>query len=182
VTTEQQPAEGRQVSATASDPQARIPRKRKKAPPKAARKAIRGDATARVWALRRKGLTFQEIEDTTAKQGDRIPRATAADLFKAELKRLADETRADVEAYKAEALAKLEAAQKGLGAKVAKGDHRAATAYARLQDQINKIRGVYAPIQVEDVSQRFRALSDEQMLAELQRGAQALGFAIVPAG
>lgn len=170
------------VSATQSDAQPRTAKRRGKPSKKAARKAIRADATARVWALRRKGLTFRDIEAETEKQGERISRSTAADLYRAELKALAADTRADVEAYRAESIAKAEAVQRHLFAKVQKGDARAANAYARVQDQINKIRGVYAPLKVEVDDKRFKRLSDEELETEIRQAAAHLGFSLVPAG
>lgn len=169
----------RRVSAT-RDPQAEIAQPRRSR--KAAQKAARPEWTATVWKLRRQGLGFQAIEDLTREAGDCISRATACRLYHAELTRFAAETKTDVDTLRAQQGGRIEHAISVLVPQMQAGDTRAASALAKFTDQYAKLFGLYAPLKVDLKDERFRALTDDALHTELQRGASALGYTLVPAG
>lgn len=149
---------------------------------KAAQQAVSAKMAARVAELRCQGYNFRRIEEITEAEGERIPRATACDLWRRELAKLKEETKGSVEDYRDESIAKLQDVQATVRLQIAIGDMRAAAVFVKAEEQINKLRGTFAPVKLDLKDERFRALTDDALHTELQRGASALGYTLVPAG
>ena len=117
---------------------------------RSAAKIARAQRAQRLVSLRTQGLPYRAIAETWEKEtGQKISKSTVQNDIVSELKKLTEQTTAEMEYYRALELTRLNLAMSAICLKVSQGHVGAVAQWVKISESRRKLLGLDAPIQIQ---------------------------------